>query len=348
MFRAIFLSSVLIASVAVGNDIQNAEACGVKMGARKAPKIQRSKSSKNPSRILIVGSKDSELIKKLRGARHQTEYASNVSNAKRDRYDLVIADESQLAEARSRFAGSQILKKKSSTRSTSSTAETMLARTAVKSNNRKTGIVAIKENRKPVEVGTEGVDARKATTSGEEGPLATATPETKVSSDTTESKPPVRVAVADTDTQPDSTRKPKAEPKTVVEPKQPKPRKPRVADTDATPTPKAKNLKWTRTLTFGTNKTNLGPAQMRRLKANALWLQENPGSSLTIEGHTDSVGDEAYNMDLSERRANVARDFMTSFGISADRITVEAKGEQDPAFEPSTSGRNRRIVLIKD
>ena len=68
---------------------------------------------------------------------------------------------------------------------------------------------------------------------------------------------------------------------------------------------------------------------------------------MIVEGHTDSVGEESHNLELSERRANIARDFLIGLGIDSSRITVDAKGELDPGFVPSTSAKNRRIVLIK-
>jgi OOP family OmpA-OmpF porin len=67
----------------------------------------------------------------------------------------------------------------------------------------------------------------------------------------------------------------------------------------------------------------------------------------TIEGHTDSVGPEAYNQGLSERRAQAVADYLVSKGIAGDRMTVVGRGELDPIADNKTAeGRalNRRVV----
>lgn len=344
MFKALFLSSVLAASFSVGQEIQTAEACGIKLGARSAPKI-RAKSSSNPSRILVVGKKDSSLISKLKKARHKTEYATTVSDASRDKYDLVIADASQYGDARERFGNSQILQKKSSTKSTTTAAETLLARRAVQTSSKRSAPAEVKENRTPVKTGVEGVAKRSATNSGVEQPVAA--PIVNRGTGGPAATPPVRVAVS-TDVPSKPVAKVEVEP-TVSKPKEVKPKAtPRAEPKTVTRAePKARALKWTRVVQFGTNKTNLSSASKNRLKKNAEWMSANPSASLVIEGHTDVVGAEDYNLELSERRANVARDILIGFGVDESRITVEAKGETEPAFTPATSGKNRRIVLIK-
>ncbi len=346
MFKALLFSAVLIASVGFEVGTQTADACGVKMGAKRGPKINRAAKSNNPSRILIVGSRDGALVKSLKTAGHKTEYASSVSEAKHSRYDLIVADESEVEAARSRFGNTQVLKKKSDSNATVKTAETMLARTAVGKSERERLVATGGSRGEVVAAGSEGVDRSRPTAAGSEG-VKTPILAARVAAEGGSEKP-TRVAEV-TKTAPE-VREPKVEPKNTVVPatrtkvKDPAP-EPEVIDK---PTPAGKKVAWTRTFQFGTNKTEITGAAKRKLTANAQWLQQNPDATLTIEGHTDSVGDEAYNMDLSERRANVARDFMISFGIDGSRITVEAKGEESPAFEPSTSGKNRRIVLIKN
>lgn len=61
---------------------------------------------------------------------------------------------------------------------------------------------------------------------------------------------------------------------------------------------------------------------------------------LQIDGHADSTGSEAYNLKLSERRANTVRDFLTDKGISVDKLKVIPHGELDPAV-PNDSDENR-------
>ncbi|WP_040578319.1 OmpA family protein [Methylomicrobium album] len=71
-----------------------------------------------------------------------------------------------------------------------------------------------------------------------------------------------------------------------------------------------------------------------------------------IEGYTDSRGSEAYNEELSSRRAEAVRDFLAGNGISAQRMTVQGMGENFPIASNSTSAgrqQNRRVdVTITD
>lgn len=87
------------------------------------------------------------------------------------------------------------------------------------------------------------------------------------------------------------------------------------------------------------------------LKEIAAVLSENPNVKIQIVGHTDSDGDDAMNLDLSKRRAaNVKNSLVKDFGISADRIQTDGKGESVP-LSPNTStenkAKNRRVEFIK-
>lgn len=79
------------------------------------------------------------------------------------------------------------------------------------------------------------------------------------------------------------------------------------------------------------------------------WLDKYPGSKLYVTGHTDIVGDDAYNQDLGMKRAEVVGKYITSQGINADRMPVESKGESEPAADNLTSegrAKNRRTEII--
>ncbi len=82
----------------------------------------------------------------------------------------------------------------------------------------------------------------------------------------------------------------------------------------------------------------------------AEFLREYDGVMLQLEGHTDSVGTQLYNLDLSQRRADAVRDMLIAdFGISPGRITAQGFGEQLPVADNETeAGReaNRRVVAI--
>lgn len=82
----------------------------------------------------------------------------------------------------------------------------------------------------------------------------------------------------------------------------------------------------------------------------AEFMGEYDGVMLQLEGHTDNIGTELYNLDLSQRRADAVRDMLIEdFGISAGRITAQGFGEQLPVADNETeAGReaNRRVVAV--
>ena len=82
----------------------------------------------------------------------------------------------------------------------------------------------------------------------------------------------------------------------------------------------------------------------------AEFLREYDGVMLQLEGHTDNVGAQLYNMDLSQRRADAVRDMLIEdFGISPGRVTAQGFGEQMPVADNETeAGReaNRRVVAV--
>lgn len=98
---------------------------------------------------------------------------------------------------------------------------------------------------------------------------------------------------------------------------------------------------------FGFDSAVLTPAMEQALDAVAKMIKDSPGSeTLIITGHTDSVGPADYNMGLSLRRAESARDHLVSAGVAADMISVRGEGEENPVADNATrEGRdqNRRI-----
>jgi outer membrane protein OmpA-like peptidoglycan-associated protein len=68
-----------------------------------------------------------------------------------------------------------------------------------------------------------------------------------------------------------------------------------------------------------------------------------------IDGHTDSTGSEAYNLDLSQRRAETVRDFLIGNGVSPMRLSARGFGEEYPVASNDTlAGRqqNRRVEVV--
>ena len=78
-------------------------------------------------------------------------------------------------------------------------------------------------------------------------------------------------------------------------------------------------------------------------------LKRNPQMKVLIEGHTDSVGDEDYNMGLSLRRAKAVEDYIVTQGIPEERMDVKGLGETDPLASndtPEGRAQNRRVEFV--
>lgn len=100
---------------------------------------------------------------------------------------------------------------------------------------------------------------------------------------------------------------------------------------------------------FDFDKASLRPEGIAVLNDAAALLKTNERVVVEVAGHTDSVGSEAYNQGLSERRANTVRDYLVSQGITATRLTARGYGEVQPvATNDTPEGRqlNRRVELI--
>jgi OOP family OmpA-OmpF porin len=103
----------------------------------------------------------------------------------------------------------------------------------------------------------------------------------------------------------------------------------------------------TRQLQFAFGSAELTDADKQILDEMAENLTRLKFVSGTIEGHTDSVGSEAFNQGLSERRAQTVAAYLESKGIAAGRMQVVGRGESDPVGDNNTAeGRamNRRVV----
>ena len=100
---------------------------------------------------------------------------------------------------------------------------------------------------------------------------------------------------------------------------------------------------------FETGKADLRPGALRNLYPLVTFLQKYSERRVLIEGHTDSVGSEAYNLELSERRADAVRDFLLQNGVKAAQLTARGYGKASPvASNDTVEGRqqNRRVELI--
>ena len=101
---------------------------------------------------------------------------------------------------------------------------------------------------------------------------------------------------------------------------------------------------------FATNKSTLTTASRDTLRKQAAWMRKKSDVSVVLEGHADERGTREYNLALGERRANAAKDYLMTYGISGSRISVISYGKERPVNSGSTPlawSQNRRSVTVK-
>tara|TARA_Y100000590_G_scaffold350180_2_gene401973 strand:- start:55 stop:531 length:477 start_codon:yes stop_codon:yes gene_type:complete len=101
---------------------------------------------------------------------------------------------------------------------------------------------------------------------------------------------------------------------------------------------------------FATNKSSLTTKSRETLRKQATYLRKNKNLNVTVEGHADERGTREYNLALGERRANAAKDYLMTYGISGKRISVISYGKEKPVNTGSTPlawSQNRRAVTVK-
>ena len=100
---------------------------------------------------------------------------------------------------------------------------------------------------------------------------------------------------------------------------------------------------------FGFNKYKLDGAARGTLKKQATWLKKYPSVMVLVEGHADERGTREYNLALGERRANSAKDYLTTLGVSPSRVKTISYGEERPVALGSSEkswAQNRRSVTV--
>ena len=101
---------------------------------------------------------------------------------------------------------------------------------------------------------------------------------------------------------------------------------------------------------FATNESVLTTASRETLRKQAAWLRKNSEITVVLEGHADGRGTREYNLALGERRANAAKDYLMTYGISSSRISVISYGKERPVdagSNPLAWSKNRRSVTVK-
>ena len=100
---------------------------------------------------------------------------------------------------------------------------------------------------------------------------------------------------------------------------------------------------------FASGKFELSPQAMRSVDKLAEFLEKNPNRNVLIEGHTDNVGSDAFNLTLSQKRADSVKEMLVSKGIAEERITRKGYGKKYPAASNDTAAgkqENRRVEVI--
>ena len=100
---------------------------------------------------------------------------------------------------------------------------------------------------------------------------------------------------------------------------------------------------------FDTGSATLKAGAREKLAKISGILLAHPGLTMQIEGHTDSVGSDDFNQQLSERRADGVRDFLAEQGVAVSTITARGFGKAQPVASndtPEGRQRNRRVELV--
>lgn len=100
---------------------------------------------------------------------------------------------------------------------------------------------------------------------------------------------------------------------------------------------------------FETGKADLKAGAVADLDELAKFMAKYPDRSVVIEGHTDSVGSNDFNLGLSQRRAESVRSYLMRQGVDASRVTTQGMGESVPVASNDTAGgrqQNRRVEII--
>jgi len=101
---------------------------------------------------------------------------------------------------------------------------------------------------------------------------------------------------------------------------------------------------------FATNESILTTKSRDTLRKQAAWLRKNSSINVVVEGHADERGTREYNLALGERRANAVKDYLMTYGISSNRISVISYGKERPVdsgSDPLAWSKNRRSVTVK-
>lgn len=102
-------------------------------------------------------------------------------------------------------------------------------------------------------------------------------------------------------------------------------------------------------ISFDTGRAEVTSSFRPVLDSFAASLTNNPGTQVTIIGHTDSSGSDAFNNPLSLNRAASTRDYLVSRGVSSNRVSIDGRGSREPVVANDTAAnraKNRRVEIF--
>jgi OmpA-OmpF porin, OOP family len=133
----------------------------------------------------------------------------------------------------------------------------------------------------------------------------------------------------------------KPKPKPAPPPPPPPPEKPK-------PAPKVERTIILDDVLFDFDKSNVKPEAASILDRLVAFMNENKDKKVSLSGHTDNVGSEAYNQKLSERRVSSVQDYVVKKGVEASRVSGQGFGESKPIADNKTRegrAKNRRVEI---
>jgi outer membrane protein OmpA-like peptidoglycan-associated protein len=100
---------------------------------------------------------------------------------------------------------------------------------------------------------------------------------------------------------------------------------------------------------FAAGKADVGPGAQRSIDKLAEFLKAYPKRNVLIEGHSDNLGNEEFNVKLSQQRADAVRDLLVARGVAAQRIRTKGYGPKFPVVDNDTAAgrqQNRRVEVV--
>ena len=99
---------------------------------------------------------------------------------------------------------------------------------------------------------------------------------------------------------------------------------------------------------FDFDESTIKPQAAEILDRLVAFMNENPSSKVSLSGHTDSIGTEVYNLNLSDRRWMSVRDYVVKKGVDSSRVSGQGFGESKPIADNETAAgraKNRRVEI---